>query len=414
MTAYTPYPTVEINGGIYYPDNTLSRISINTGRRNIYEQPTAGYSVVELWTTADAPLNISLSDSLCVRIQDSNGDYQKIFTGTISDIDIVLDQYGDIGNIARYTLTTVGVLALLNKHITGALGFAKEFDGTRVFNILSDAFLQSWDELSPTLQWQQVNALTTWENWDGTSQQLLDNLVAQIDVPGDYELTAYSDGAANALTLAQDAAQSGRGMLFEDVDGSLWYDSYSARATQTPLVLTENDLVTDGLRQAAQWSEIVNDVEVTYKNNQSKFAADGTSQQLYGQLAGSRATSLEKGTDAQAQANAFLKSRAYARTYPEELTIALHSPTVSDATRDALIGMKVGASVYTDDLPAVFGTVFDGFVEGMRWEIDRYRANLVLTCSAISETYPHAIWLQIAPTVTWAGYTPSTTEWQDL
>jgi hypothetical protein len=178
--------------------------------------------------------------------------------------------------------------------------------------------------------------------------------------------------------------------------------------------LTENDLVTDGLRQAAQWSEIVNDVEVTYKNNQSKFAADGTSQQLYGQLAGSRATSLENGTDAQAQANAFLESRAYARTYPEELTIALHSPTVSDATRDALIAMKVGASVYTDDLPAVFGTVFDGFVEGMRWEIDRYRANLVLTCSAISETYPHAIWLQIAPTVTWAGYTPSTTEWQDL
>ena len=414
MTAYSPFPTVEINGGIYYPDNTLSRISINTGRRNIYEQPPAGYSVVELWTTADAPLTIALSDTVIVRIQDSNGDYQKIFTGTISDIDIVLDNYGDVGNIAKYTLTVVGVLALLNKHITGALGFDKEFDGTRVFNILSDAFLQAWDELSPTLQWQQVNVLTTWENWDGTSQALLDNLATQIDVPGDYELTDYADGATNALELAQEAAQSGRGMLYEGNDGTLWYDSYSARATQVPLTLTADDLLTDGLRQAAQWSEIVNDVEVTYKNNQSKFAADGTSQQLYGQLAGTRSTSLENATDAQAQANAFLESRAYARTYPEELTIPLHSPTVSDATRDALIAMKVGASVYTQALPAVFGTTFDGFVEGMSWEIDRYRASLTLTCSAISETYPHAIWLQIAPTVTWASYTPTTEEWIDL
>ncbi|HSG53499.1 MAG TPA: hypothetical protein VLA40_15440 [Rheinheimera sp.] len=414
MTVYSPFPTVEINGGIYYPDNTISRISITTGRRNIYEQPPAGYAVIELWTTADAPLTIALSDTVTVRIQDSNGDYQKIYTGTISDIDIVLEAYGDVGNIARYTLTAVGVLAILNKRTTGALGFAKEFDGTRIYNILSDAFLQAWDELSPSLEWQQVNALTTWENWDSTSQALLDNLAAQIDVPGDYELTAYSGGAANAYELAQDAAQSGRGMLYEDAEGALWYDSYSSRASQTPLVLTADDLLADGLRQAAQWSEIVNDVEVTYKNNQSKFSADGISQELYGQLAGTRETQLENGTDAQAQADAFLESRAYARTYPEELTIPLHSPTVLDTTRDALIAMKVGSSIYTQALPAVFGTVFDGFVEGMRWEIDRYRANLILTCSAISETYPHAIWLQIAPTVTWNSYTPITDRWIDL
>lgn len=414
MTSYSPYPTVEIDGGIYYADNTISRISITMGRRNIYEQSPPGYCVVEFWTTADAPLNIALSNSLTVRIQDSNGDYQKIYTGTISDIELTLEQYGEVGNIARYTVTAVGVLAQLNKRITGIVGFDKEFDGTRVYNILSDAFLQSWDEVASNLTWQEVNALTTWENFDATAQELLDNLAAQIDTPGDYELTAYSDGATNAYDLATEAAQSGRGMLYEAPDGTLWYDSYSSRAAQTPLVLTADDLLAAGLRQAAQWSEIINDVEVTYKNNQSKFAADGTSQQLYGQLAGTRSTSLENGTDAQAQADAFLESRAYARTYPEELTIPLHSPTVTDVTRDALIAMKVGASIYTDDLPAVFGTVFDGFVEGIRWEIDRYTANMILTCSAISETYPNLIWLQIAPTVTWAGYTPSTERWIDL
>lgn len=414
MTVYTPYPKVIFDGGVEYTDNTIANISINLGRRNIYEQGQPGVATVELWTDASVALDVNLSDSVVIQIKDSAGAYQTIYTGTISDLEITLDGYGEIGSIARYRVTGVGVLAQLNKRLTGGLGFAKEFDGTRVYNILHDAFTQDWSEVAPTLTWQQVSALATWDNWDATSATLLNNLAAQIDVPGDYELTAYSSGAANALTLAQNAAQSGRGFLYEAADGSLYYDSWSSRASQIPLTLTADDLLAQGLRQAAQWSEVVNDVSLTYKNNQKVTAADGTSQQVYGQLSGSRSTQLENQTDAQLQADQFLESRSYPRTYPENLTIALHSPTVSDATRDALIAMHVGASVYTDDLPAVFGTVFDGFVEGMNWRIDRYRAILTLTCSAVSETYPHKIWLQIAPTVTWAGYTPSTEEWQDL
>jgi hypothetical protein len=157
----------------------------------------------------------------------------------------------------------------------------------------------------------------------------------------------------------------------------------------------------------------VNDITITYKNNDEVHVADPQSQFTYGLLSGSRATSLENEIDAEVQANAFLESRAYPRTYPEELSIALHSPTVSDATRDALIGLKVSRPIYTDALPAVFGTTFDGYVEGIKWRLDRYTATMTLVCSAVSETYPHQIWLQIAPSVTWAGYNP-TTEWTDL
>jgi hypothetical protein len=414
VTAYTPYPKVIFAGAVEYTDNTISNISITTGRRDIYEQGQVGFASVDLWTDAATALNVNLSDSIEIQIQNSTGIYKTIFNGIISDLEITLDGYGDIGSIARYRVTGLGPLAQLNKHLTGGSGFSKEFDGTRIYNILADAFLQNWFEVSGTLQWQQINALVTWESWDGTNQELIDSLTAQIDVPGDYEITAYSDGATNALSLAQQAAQSGRGFLYEGHDGTLFYDSYSARANQTPLTLTADDLLASGLRQAAQWSEIVNNVTVTYKNNNEKYAADYTSQQLYGQLSGTRSTTLENAADAQSQATAFLESRAYPRTYPEDLTIALHSPTVSSATRNALIDMYVGDSVYTQELPAVFGTTFDGFVEGMRWNIDRYTATLNLVCSAVSETYPHPIWLQIAPTVTWVGYTPTTTEWQDL
>jgi hypothetical protein len=414
VTVYTPYPKVIFAGVNEYADSTISNISISLGRRDIYEQALVGIANVSLWTDADTALNVNLSDSVEIQIKDTDDVYQTIYTGTISDIDIGLDAYGEIGSVARYNLTAVGPLAILNRYTTGGDGFAKEFDGTRVLNILSDAFLENWDEVVPTLTWSAVSSLATWDNWGGANQTLVDNLIADIDTPGTYELTAYSDGVANALTLAQNAAQSGRGFLYEAPNGEIHYDSYTSRATLTPLTLTDDDLLAVGLRQAAQWSEIVNDVTLTYKNNQEKYAADYTSQQSFGELSGSRATQLENGSDAQSQADAFLESRAFPRTYPEELTIPLHSPTVSDATRDALILMHVGSAVYTQDLPAVFGGTFDGFVEGIKWNLDRYTATMTLICSAISETYPHAIWLQIAPTVTWAGYTPSTTEWQDL
>ena len=414
MTTYTPYPKVVFAGAVEYADNTISSIGISLGRRDIYEQANPGIANVRLWTDADTALNVNLSDSVDIQIKDSTNAYQTIYSGIISDIDITLDAYGSEGSVAIYNITAVGPLALVNKHLTGAVNYHKEFDGTRVLNILSDVFLQDWNEVPADLIWSSVSNIATWANWDGSNITLVNDLIADIDTPGTYELAAYNDGLTNALALVQSAAQSGRGFLLESRDGSIHYDSYGARAAYVPLTLTADDLLAAGLRQAAQWSEIVNDVTVTDYNGAEAYAADYTSQQSYGQLAGSRSTTLHNLSDAEIQATAFLESRAYPRTYPEELTIPLHSPTVSDATRDALITMLVGSAIYTQSLPAVFGTTFDGFVEGMKWNLTRYTSDLTLVCSALSETYPHKVWLQIAPTVTWASYTPITQEWQDL
>ena len=414
MTVYTPYPKVIFAGANEYPDSAISSISISLGRRDIFEQALAGLINLELWTDANTPINVNLSDSVNVQIQDSNGDYQQIAGGIVSDIDISLSAYGDEGSIAIYRITAVGALATLQKRKVGALGYPKQFDGDRVYDILYEAFVTSWNEVAPSLTWQAVPAITTWENYEGSTQSLIDELANNVVQGGDFELTAYSDGETDALTLAQDAAQSGRGYLYESFDNDIHYDTYSTRTTYTPITLTADDLLADGLRQAAQWSEIVNDVVISYKNNQEVRSADPDSQFTYGQLGGSKSTSLENESDAQSQADAYVASRAYPRTYPEDLTIALHSPTVSDATRDALIGLRVSRPIYTNALPAVFGTTFDGYVEGIKWRINRYEAFMTLVCSAQSETYPHAIWLQIAPSVTWNSYTPITDRWIDL
>jgi hypothetical protein len=413
VTSYQPNPVVTFAGAVTYADNTIADISINIGRKDVIEAVQASYARIVLWTPADTPLDVNLSDSVSVTIDKGTSGTATIYTGIISDIDITLPQYGDIGSIAEYSITAVGPLAQLNKRLVGATGYPKQFDGDRMFAILSEAFLTSWDDVSPTLIWSSLSNIATWASFDGTNQDVVDYLVTTVDQPGDYELTAYSDGITNALTIAQDTAQSGRGVLYEAGNGHLHYSDYTSRINAPVVNLTTDDLLTEGLRTAAQWSEIVNDVTISYKNDQEKFARDEVSVESYGELSGTRATTLEKGTDAQAQANDFLESRAYPRVYPESLTVALHNPNVSDATRDALIDAENGTAITTSDLPAVFGTVFEGYLEGYSWRLTRYEAYIDLICSAQTETYPHQLWLQIAPLVTWAEYNPIT-KWSDL
>ena len=413
MTTYDPYPTVTFAGATTYADQTISSISIRMGRDDVTTQPQPGYASISLWTDASEPLNVALSQSVSISIDKGTTGTQEIFAGIISDIDISLSAYGSEGSIAIYSITAVGPLSQLNRHIVGATGYAKEFDGTRILNILSEAFLQSWSDVSPTLTWAQLPAGTTWASYDATNVALVNNLTANVDVPGQYELQAYSAAETDAYTLTTQAANSGRGVLWEGGDGDLHYDDYLARSTATPLTLTADDILARGLRTAAQWGEIVNDANVTYRAGTAN-ARDEQSVILYGQLSGTRSTQLHNLADAQAQATDFIESRAYPRMYPEQITIPLHSPTVSDATRDALAAVYNGLRINITALPAVFGTTFDGFVEGYTWNLTRYTAELALTCSAYSETYSSIIWYQLSPTLTWAGYTPSTTEWQDL
>jgi hypothetical protein len=412
VTSYEPNPTVLVNGVAFSSKNTISRITINSGRQNVLEQPQPGYANIEFWTDANNPLDVKLADAIAVKIDKGTSGTQTIFTGTVSDVSISLDAYGDIGSIARYSVTVIGSLALLNRRLAGTSGYAKEFDGTRVYNILYEAFATEWDDLDGVTTWKDLPAIVTWDTYDGANQALINGLATNIDIPGQYELYAYTDGEGSALDLAQTAADSGRGVLWEAADGSIHYDDYTARALNSPLTLTADDLLTNGLTNNAQLGNIVNNVTLTYKAAATQEARDQQSAVIYGELAGAKTTWLEGATDALNQAKDYILSRAYPRIYPEQLAIALHNPTVSDATRDALVAVYNGLRVNTSALPMVFGQTFDGFIEGWTWELTRYEALLTLNCSAYSETYAKQVWLQVPETTTWNTYNVTTT-WEN-
>lgn len=399
---YDPYPSVTINGSTTIPDNTLSGIQINMGRQDVLEQAGPGYASISFWTDGDSPLDIELSDNIEVKIAKGTSGTATIFTGTISDIQVTFDAFGADGSIARYSVTAVGPLAQLNKRLSNA-SYAEEKDGTRVFNILSDAFTTTWADLVGNTSWTNAPNDISWAQYDAEAAALVTGLAADVDTPGQYILVAYSGGETNALSLAQDAANSGRGVLWEASDGSIYYDDYAARALASPYALTANDVLASGLMVDAKWGEIYNYVDVVYA---SGTASDENvlSQQLYGVLVGSKTTTLKNLTDAQAQASDYIKSRAFARVYPNALTVPLHSPTVSDATRDQMAAVYNGLYITCDDLPPVMGGELKAFVEGWQWSLTRYTAELTLFLSAYSETYSRQIWLQVPQTTTWATY----------
>ena len=402
MTTYDPYPTVTIDDTITIENNTLSGIQITYGRQDVLEQAGPGFASLSFWTDGDSTLDIELSDKIEIDINKGTAGTERIFTGTISDIVVTFDAYGADGSIARYSVTAVGPLAQLNKRLSAA-NYAEELDGTRVFNILSDAFTTTWADLVGNTSWTNAPDGISWADYDAEAAALVSTFSTDIDTPGQYILVAYAGGETNALQLAQDAANSGRGVLWEASDGSIYYDDYAARALASPYALTADDVLAAGLMVDAKWGEIYNYVDVVYASGTSSDE-NVLSQQLYGVLTGSKTTTLKNASDALAQATDYVKSRAFARVYPSALTVPLHSPTVSDATRDQMAAVYNGLYITCDDLPPVMGGELKAFVEGWQWSLTRYTAELTLFLSAYSETYSREIWLQVPQTTTWATY----------
>ncbi len=411
MTNYDPNPVITINGVVIPSDTVINRISLNFGRNDIFSQPQPGYASLELWADTDYALNVNLSDPITIDVDAAVIGTKRMFTGVISDIQIKLGGFGSIGGYAIYSITGLSVLAALNKRQAGVDNYPKQFEGDRIYNICYEAFVTTWAELSNT-PWDLLPE-GSWSSYEGIPVDLVTNLATDIDQPGLFELTAYADGITNALSLAQEAAQSGRGVLYEMPDGSIHYDDLAKRLTYIPIELNENEILIEGLTTDAQWSEIVNDVTITYKNNQEVYDRDEKSVNLYGELLGSRATNLENTIDAENQALALLKARAYPRMYPNQIVVALHNPNVSDIKRDELLEVFCGTALKVTGLPSVFGILFDGFVENYTWEIRQKEAFLTMVNSAFEETYPSIIWLQVEPLLTWATY-PPLVEWNEV
>jgi hypothetical protein len=410
VTTYDPNPTIYIDDVAISDDSVLNSISIRSGRNDLTVQPEAGYAAVNFWTTADLPYTFTLGQKIRVDIATPSLGDVTIFGGIVSDIDVTLEAYGQEGSVANYSIGGIGYLSLLNN---AKLPYTPVLVNVRSFALIVDelrsGILISWDEVAPTLTWANYDPTLSWLDL----YTIEDYIEPPFPVPiADYDLSIPAIGVDSVLAECQTFADSARGILFEGPNGKIRYDGYLERDAYTPIALSDNDILASGLSTQSSLYEIVNTVTVTYSGGQ-ETSGDGNSQIIYGKREGTRDTVLAYSTDAADQALAFAKARSYPKTYPRKLTIPLHSPTVSDATRDELSGVFCGSAVSVTNLPAVFDNSLLGFVENIQWEIKEKEAYLTLGCSERFETYPSIVWAQIPLASTWAGYDPII-QWEDL
>jgi len=70
MTLFNPVWRVKIQG-VEFTTYVLAKLSITSGRTNIYQQAQAGYCNIELINLEQEIINININDSITIELQDS-------------------------------------------------------------------------------------------------------------------------------------------------------------------------------------------------------------------------------------------------------------------------------------------------------------------------------------------------------
>ena len=406
---YTIDPKVTIDG-VEYKDKTINGVTLTNGRNTVDEQPRAGYATITLVTPDNTYPVIQIDQRVVVQVDDSNGTPVTLWTGWVSDVESKLGAWGEVGWLNEQRITAVGSLTKLNRRLVGFDGYPKENDGDRIYDIIKEGAGFTWAEYQPASDtWADVNALLQWQN--------VDILVGTIDQPGDFELVAYSGGETNALSLAQAAALSGLGVLYESPDGKINYSDYTYRTDEVAAngftTIDTNAIMANGLSSVSRLADLANDVEVVYKNNQTEQDTEPTSIALYGTFAAKVNTLLELQADAEQRVEYYLETRAFPRTRLNQITLALHLDQVTDAMRNALLPMTVSKAIRIEGLPtSIYPETFSGFVEGFTWTINRNELFLTLNVSEYALSQLEMNWSQVPPALEWADVS-ATLEWQE-
>jgi hypothetical protein len=399
---YVINPLVTIND-VDFTSEVLNGLTASAGRTNIDEQPRAGYCTINLIDFDNNVAAVEIDQEIIIKVDDSNGNPTTLWTGFVSDVTKAMNNFGNRGFAVETRITGIGSLAKLNRRRAGATGYAKEFDGDRIFDILLESASERWVDVDVTETWADVNPLQSWATYD--------ILVGEIDRPGDFELTAYNQGAVNGLTLAQNVAANGLGLLYESADGKINYNSFSARLDDVILNgFTDIDLeaiIATNLTSVSRLSDLINNIEVTYKNNQSETGTNTNSIALYGDFQTVISTTLEQQNDAIQRVNYYLDTRAFPHVSLDQITVIL-SAGVSNELRDTLLGLEISLPIAITGLPAnIYESVFNGFVEGYTWTIARNELFLTLNVSDFALSQIQMNWLQVLASETWNTISPA-------
>lgn len=406
MSQWTPEWRILING-IDYKSSTLASLNITSGRTSVYEQPVAGYCYLQLINLQNESYPFTIGNEILISVKNSTGTFVDVYGGFISDLEISVQSTGSVGYTTSAQITALGALSKLAR-ANWELSLAKAYDGTQIYNILSDLLLNNWNEVAPALTWANYDPTTTWANAENVG-------LGEVDQPGQYEMVNRAADPVSSYTLASQIAESGLGYLFEDSSGRIGYADALHRQTYLAnngyVEISANQALGLGLKSTTRSGDVRNFITVNYDNGSSLTSSDTASIAQFGKFAEIWDTNIEKTADATLALDRRLQLKAYPRAFFDSIEFPIASPEIDDTDRDALLDMFMGMPIRITDLPAnIVDSVFEGYVEG--WSFRATYNSLFVTINASPLEFSQVTlrwnqvnagesWNTISPTLTW-------------
>ena len=400
MSVFTPEWKLTING-VEYTDVAISDIAHQAGRDDIYAQPTPSYINFTLVALNNENYNLQVNDGITLQVKNSSNIFTTLFGGNITDITVEVATASSIAQTYNYQIIALGSLAKLPKVIyNGTLD--QDDDGDQMYQLLSDLFLNNWNEVPAAETWSGYDPTITWE--------FAENLgLGEIDRPGQYELenrTAEPDTVYNIASLI---ANSAFGVLYEDSEGRIGYADSIHRQTYLAAngytEISANTAIGAGLKVLTRGADVRNDIYINYGNNfgSQASATDLESIANFGYRGETINTTLHDATDAQAVADRFISLRSYPRALFDSITFPITNSEIDDADRDALLGIFIGQPLRITDLPVQIAPTqqFEGYVEGWRWSTRFNELFLTINLSPIEFSQVALQWEQVSASEQW-------------
>ena len=408
MTLWQPEWRILIDT-VDYSSSTLANLNITSGRTSIYEQPVAGYGYIELINFDNNNYPFTVGADILISIKDSSGTYVDLYGGFISDLEISVQSSGSIGYVTTARITALGALSKLAR-ANWELALAKAYDGTQIYNILSDLLLNNWNEVAPALTWANYDPTTTWANAENVG-------LGEIDTPGQYEMIARSADPVSSYTLAAQIAESGLGYLFEDSSGRIGYADALHRQTYLAAngytTISANQAIGVGLRSVTRSGDVRNFITLNYGNGSTLNVSDVASIAEYGKFAEIFDTNLHDGTQALSVAERRLQLKAYPQAFFDSIEFPLGSPEIDDSDRDALLNIFMGLPLQIENLPInIVDSTFQGYVEGWTFRASYNALSVVINASPIEFSQVTLRWNQVSASEYWNTIS-NTLTWED-
>lgn len=399
MTVFTPSWKLTVDG-VEYTNVTVANVSHNAGRRDIYSQPTASYLQCTILALNGQTYDFDVNDGISLQIKDSSNTYVSLFGGNITDLIVEVGETGASATEIRYTIIALGALSRLSKEVYND-SLAQDFDGDQIYNLLSAALVNSWNEVSATQTWVGYDPTTTWANAENIG-------LGEIDQPGLYEMENRSASPDTIYNIASQIAKSAFGYLYEDSEGNIGYADADHRQTYLAangyVELTGHHAIGKGLKTATKSGDIRNDIYINYGNNfgSQKTASSAASIATYGYKAETINSSIHDAGDAQSVADRYIAQRAFPLAVFDTITFAITNDEIDNADRDSLLGIFMGQPINITDLPTqISGGEFEGYVEGWSWSSSYNQLFLTINLSPVAFSQVAMRWNTVPVGETW-------------